>query len=379
MTVFRQPAIVLLACLAALIMAVAVGLAFSFRHTLYVLIGFAAGIALYHASFGFTGAWRRFLREGKGVGLRAQLVMLAVTCLVFFPLMAREQVFGQDIYGFVNPLGLALAFGAFIFGIGMQLGGGCGSGTLYTAGGGSTRMLVTLAAFIAGSLLATAHFPVWDAWPSLPGVSLVESFGAPLALLLCLGLFALCYAASLLYERNRHGMAEITGWSGHWLTGPWPLIAGALALALVNIATLLASGIPWGITSAFALWGAKFAAASGVDVASWPYWQGQQALTQSVFADRTSLMDFALMLGALAAAGLAGKFSPQARLPLLSLLAAIIGGLLMGYGARLATGCNIGAFFSGIASGSLHGFVWLVFAIPGNALGVRLRPLFALD
>ncbi len=142
---------------------------------------------------------------------------------------------------------------------------------------------------------------------------------------------------SLLYERRRHGMAEVAGWGGHWLTGPWPLLAGALALAAVNIATLLASGIPWGITSAFALWGAKIAQSVGVNVAAWPYWQGQQALTQSVFADRTSLMDFALMLGALAASGLAGKFSPQARLPLLSLLAAILGGLLMGYGARLAT------------------------------------------
>ncbi len=146
-----------MACLATLVMAGAVGLLFSLRHVFYVLIGFAAGIALYHASFGFTAAWRRFLREGKGVGLRAQLVMLAVTCLVFFPLLAREQVFGQDLYGFVNPLGLALALGAFLFGIGMQLGGGCGSGTLYTAGGGSSRMIVTLAAFIAGSLIATAH------------------------------------------------------------------------------------------------------------------------------------------------------------------------------------------------------------------------------
>ena len=43
--------------------------------------------------------------------------------------------------------------GAFVFGIGMQLGGGCASGTLYTVGGGSTRMLATLGAFIVGSLL----------------------------------------------------------------------------------------------------------------------------------------------------------------------------------------------------------------------------------
>jgi len=51
----------------------------------------------------------------------------------------------------------------------------------------------------------------------------------------------------------------------------------------------------------------------------------------------------------------------------------------MGIGARLSTGCNIGAFFSGMASGSLHGLVWIVFAIPGNTLGARLRPWFGME
>jgi hypothetical protein len=51
----------------------------------------------------------------------------------------------------------------------------------------------------------------------------------------------------------------------------------------------------------------------------------------------------------------------------------------MGYGARLAFGCNIGAFFSGIASGSLHGWVWFVFGLIGSVLGVALRPRFGMS
>ena len=89
-------------------------------------------------------------------------------------------------------------------------------------------------------------------------------------------------------------------------------------------------------------------------------------------------MNFGVMLGALAAAGFAGRFAPSLRMPWRSVLAAVVGGLLMGLGARMSTGCNIGAFFSGFASGSLHGLVWLVFAIPGNVIGVRLRPLFGM-
>ena len=92
----------------------------------------------------------------------------------------------------------------------------------------------------------------------------------------------------------------------------------------------------------------------------------------------TSVMNVGIVLGALAAAGLAGRYQPVWRLPLRSVAAAVIGGLLLGYGARLAFGCNIGAYFSGIASGSLHGWVWFAAALAGNVIGTRLRPLFDL-
>ena len=48
-------------------------------------------------------------------------------------------------------------------------------------------------------------------------------------------------------------------------------------------------------------------------------------------------------------------------------------GLVLGYSARLAFGCNVGAYFSGIASGSLHGWVWFACAFAGSVFGVRLR------
>jgi uncharacterized protein len=93
----------------------------------------------------------------------------------------------------------------------------------------------------------------------------------------------------------------------------------------------------------------------------------------------TSVMDFGIILGALLAAGVAGKFKPGWKVPARSLIAAVLGGLLLGYGARLAYGCNIGAYFSGIASSSLHGWLWLVAAFLGSILGTRLRPWFGLS
>ena len=149
---------------------------------------------------------------------------------------------------------------------------------------------------------------------------------------------------------------------------------GAIMIAVVGIATFLVLGRPWGITSGFALWGGKILNTLGVPVTDWPYWQWQKgALEASVFADATSVMNFGILLGAMAAAALAGRFAPVWKLSRLDLTTAIVGGLLMGYGARLAYGCNIGAYLGGIVSGSMHGWLWLVFAFVGSLIGTRLR------
>jgi uncharacterized protein len=367
--------------------AIALAEAYGWRQGALFVLGGALGIVLYHALFGFTSAWRVFIANGRGAGLRAQMVMLAVAVLLFFPTLAHGTLFGQPVHGEYGAVGISVLVGAFMFGLGMQLGGGCASGTLYTAGGGNTRMLATLAFFIIGSAIGAWHLPWWSATPNIGSISLIKSLGWLPALALSLAGFAAIAVLTIVIERRWHGglrsgvETDRRGWR-RFLHGPWPLLAGAVALALGNFATLYLAGRPWGITSAFALWGSKIFAATGVDVASWGYWQPVErakALQASVFADITSIMDFGIMLGALLASGLAGKFHPGWRVPLRSLIAAVLGGLLLGYGARLAYGCNIGAYFSGIASASVHGWLWLAAAFVGSVLGTYLRPLFGLS
>lgn len=380
----NRPATPLLAVALLLVGALALTFAVSGRQALLFIVGGALGLVLYHAAFGFTSAWRVLLNERRGAGLRAQMVMLAIAVLLFFPALSAGTLFGEPVRGLVAPAGTSVVVGAFIFGIGMQLGGGCASGTLFTVGGGNARMLVTLLFFIIGGVVATHHLDWWSALPSLPPTSIVTSLGLVPALLVSLGLFAAIAAISIRLERARHGSLEHSapgehqGWQ-RFLRGPWPLIWGAVLLALLNFATLALAGRPWGITSAFALWGAKVLQGSGVDVAAWAFWQqpaNAQALAAPLWEDITTVMDIGIVVGALLAAGLAGRFAPNLNIPLRSLIAAVVGGLLLGYGSRLAYGCNIGAYFSGIASGSLHGWLWLVAAFIGNGVGVRLRPFF---
>ena len=370
------------ACVAALATAV------DGRLAALLVVGGLAGLALHHALFGFASSTRRLLVEGRGAGVRAQLLMLAAASIAFAPLLAGGSAFGQGLAGALAPVGISVAVGAFLFGIGMQLGGGCASGTLTGAGGGSVRMAITLAAFIAGSVIGTAHLPWWLAQPRLAALSIPETLGWPAGVALQLAAIGLLALGAIALERRRHGGHEPlvwgTGrdWRTQLLQGGWPLAWGALALALLNLATLLIAGHPWSVTWGFALWGASLADALGFGIADWTFWQWPRparALDAGVAHDTVSVMNVGLILGALLGAALAGRFARRRRLHFGAVASAVIGGLLLGYGARLAFGCNIGAFFSGIASGSAHGWLWLLAALPGAWVGVRLRPLFGLD
>lgn len=336
---------------------------------LATLIGGGAGVALYHASFGFTAGWRRLVTEGRSAGIRAQFLLIGLTSLVSFPLIGW---YGAS--GFVQPIGVGLIFGSFIFGMGMQLGGGCGSGTLFVVGGGSTRMVITLSCFILGSVVGVAHLPWWNELPRMKAVSLIREFGPVPALILSFALMAALALAATWWERRKYGALEPARKTGSLLKGPWSPWLGAIALAGIGIATFLVLNRPWGITSAFGLWGAKTFYALGVPVDHWTLERWSQgSLNRSVFASSTSVMNFGIILGAMAAAGMAARWKPVFNLSFTDIWTAVIGGLLMGYGARLGYGCNIGAYLGGLVSGSLHGWVWGIAAFAGSSLVSRLR------
>ncbi len=351
------------------------------RQVALLAIGIAMGVTLYHAAYSFSAGWRRLLLDRDLTAVTAQLIMIAVAVVLFAPVLAG--VFGRAPGGAVAPVSLAMAFGAFVFGIGMQLGGGCASGTLYTAGGANLRMVVVLLFFCLGGFWASLDLSWWMQSPALGSVSLGRTFGWVEATLLQLAMLAAIWGTLRASGARVYGRLWIARpWTlASLATGPWPLLLAAGLLAGLNLLTLLVAGHPWSITWGFALWTAKIAATLGWDPAASAFWSGgfqQAALARPVWADTVSVMNFGILAGAFAAAAAAGRVAPTWRLPLPSLAAAVIGGLMMGYGARLAFGCNIGALFSGIASFSLHGWVWIAAAVSGAVVGAKLRPLFRL-
>jgi uncharacterized membrane protein YedE/YeeE len=363
----------------------ALALPYGWRHGALFLVGGALGVVLYHAAFGFTAAFRALVSVGDTRGLRAQMLMLAVATILFAPMLSGATFLGDDVAGAVAPASLTVLLGAFVFAIGMQLAGGCGSGCLFNLGGGATAMIVALLGFAAGSLVATAHAGFWSGFPSLGAISLGDTVGWGPAVAIQLAAFALIVVASKAYERRRLGETRplrppVKGWR-RLVHGPWPLAAGAVGLAVLNALVVVLAGHPWGVTWGITLTGAKLASALGIDLSRIAFWSDgfpAQALAAPLAADQTAMMDAGIVLGALLAAGLAGRFR-AGRVPLVRALVALGGGLLLGYGARLAFGCNIGAYFSGIASTSLHGWLWLAGALLGTPVGVALRRRAGVD
>ena len=139
---------------------------------------------------------------------------------------------------------------------------------------------------------------------------------------------------------------------------PFTYVTGAILLSVLQIALLASSGNPWGVSGTFTNWGAWLFEAVGGSVDKWFYFSSagaQNTLNAGFLNDPGSMQNLGIIVGALLATLLASQFKIKKIKSVKQVVAAILGGLLMGYGARLAFGCNIGALFSGISSLSLSG------------------------
>ena len=355
---------VVLMATAGLVLAVLVVLDTGARGVALFALGGALGAVFLGFQYGFASAWRRFLVAGEATGLAAHFLLIGLCALVFL----SAPSLGLAAAGSVAPVSVSLVIGAFIFGIGMQLANGCGSGVLFSFGGGSGRMMVALPFFVFGSLVGSFLLPSALEWGSLGQMPIAIAGNAVATAVFNLALIA-PVGGGFFWLARRRGEAM-----------PRRLIAGTVIIAVLCWLVFALSGHPWGVTFGFTLWGAKIAAALGVPVENYAFWQWpgpRRALEHSVLADVSSLMDFGMVLGAGAMAAVSGGLR-QDWPPFRQLVGAALGGVLMGIGARLGFGCNIGAFLAGIASGSLHGWIWFVMAMAGSWVGIRARPSFGL-
>lgn len=164
-----------------------------------------------------------------------------------------------------------------------------------------------------------------------------------------------------------------------WGKNPYTYVTAAILLSLFQIVTFAVTRNPWGVSNAFAYWGAWVFEAIGGSVDKWYFFAGEgaQSILENGFLNHAaSWRNLGVIAGALAATLLASGFKIKKIKSPKQIVAAVLGGLMMGYGARIALGCNIGALYSGISSLALSGWVFAIGLFIGAILGSKLLVKF---
>jgi len=130
---------------------------------------------------------------------------------------------------------------------------------------------------------------------------------------------------------------------------PWPVIPAALLVGTLNV-FLFAFDRPWTASDGLRNWGDWLFQLLGIvhrpDLISPLLYSG-------------SILNLGLLLGAFAAALLSREFGIKPA-PMAELIKGGIGGIMMGGGAVLSFGCNIGGFFSALSALSLSGLAMML-------------------
>jgi uncharacterized membrane protein YedE/YeeE len=140
----------------------------------------------------------------------------------------------------------------------------------------------------------------------------------------------------------------------------WPVWVGGVLFGMLNV-LLFAYERPWSAADGVRNWGDWMFNTLGVTKST--------IIAPHLYS--TSVLNLGIIGGALAAALLARQF--QIRMaPPWELLKGLVGGGLMGVGASLAFGCNIGGFFSAMSALSMAGVAMMAGLIAGVFVGLKL-------
>ena len=365
---------------------------------LYWAVGLSIGAVLSRGRVCFAGAFRDLVLMRNGVMLRAVLVGIAVA----LPAYALIQYRAVPNAGFgalppnahITPLGLNLVVGGLLFGVGMVVAGGCVSGTLYRIGEGYLASWASLGGILVGLQLASYSWNIW--WIAhiqyAPMVWLPASVGYAGAVALSLAALAAAYMAILWWESRDAGppmpplagravvapigfAAQLAAIKNTILVKGWPPLIAVAALAWLNVASYLIDH-PIGVTGELASWADRAASLLAIGAPALlgtDLFAGCNLVLENLgLVSSRTMLDGGLIVGAFLAASGAGEFKLRAPRQKRRYVQSAVGGVAMGYGAGIAVGCTLGAFFSAIPSLGLNGWVFGLALLAGAAVGVQV-------
>lgn len=376
---------------------------------LSLVTGLFFGYIMTRSRFGFAGGIKKIFVTGEGSLTKALLVMFGVTIIAMAGLqwaaaadgaVVKYLVEGNAVKipasGSVKTLNLATIIGGFIFGVGMMLAGGCASGTLTDLGEGAFRSAIALLFFAVGSVPGLSALYAFDqsSWADFSTiVYLPHYFGYIGATVISLLLLLVLYMITRKYEsfRRKEGHFEELEYAENdkplaenkndslfsfktyhkFFMERWSFMTGGFLLALMFMFVVNTTGKDWGVTSAYARWGVAIFDKLGFDMTGPAFASYYEVVQQGLINDGGTIRNIAIIFGSTIAFLLAGKFKFDFNFNLKDAGYYAFGGFLMGFGARMAKGCNIGALYSAISNFSLHGWAFLIALSLGGIFGLK--------
>ena len=379
--------------------------------TMYLVTGLLFGYILTRARFGFAGGVKKIYMTGEGSLSKALLIMFAVTIVAMAGVhwgavvldggsMAAVPEKGDAALpaaGSVKPLNLAVIIGGFLFGMGMIMAGGCASGTLTDLGEGAVRSAIALLFFTIGAVFghgmryvfdqsALSNFATEIYFPNVVGYigAVLVSVVFLLILYVIVGKYETFRKKDgsyqeLKYSENERPLEEQEEFNlfsyktyHKFFVERWSYLTGGLLIAVMFIFVVNTTGTDWGVTGVYTHWGVALLQKFGFEFNN-PAFSGiAKTVNNGLINHAGTMRNLGIIFGSALALLLASKFEFDYDFNLYDASMYAIGGLLMGFGARFAKGCNIGALYAAISNFSLHGWAFLVALSLGGLTALKM-------
>ncbi|MDO5734529.1 MAG: YeeE/YedE family protein [Eubacteriales bacterium] len=381
-----------------------------------LVVGIGLGYTLTRSYLGFAGSVNRAYATGSTRLMRTLMYMFSLSATFTAALLLFKDP-AADFDLWINPINFGLLLGGLLFGYGMTFSSCCASGVLTDMVTEFPKAIVTLIFFGLGVFIG---FPIQRsaAWVQKSwfhsssfenGVFLVDWFkGGPLsgylaAVLLTLLFAGIVVACSFAYEKKRKSEGRLHQVPAEALqdnlekvkvedfklfshqtyqklfVDPWSLATGAVILTLIFTSLMAVTGAGWGASTPFGNWFGKLLYSFGVDADALATFTKGSAdpFVNPFFSIPSNVQNFGIILGTAIYLLTAGKLVETAKsafkLHWWQFLLFAMGGLSMGFGTRLANGCNVGALYTPIANFSLSGWIWFLMMVLGGVIGNKLQ------
>ena len=379
-----------------------------------LIVGLGLGYTLTRSSMGFAGSVNRAYNTGSTRLLRVLMLMFVITAVASVAFLYN----GTAGYGlWINPINFGLILGGLFFGFGMTFSVCCASGVLTDLVTGLPRALITLlffgmGVFIGFPLQSTKSW-ITDSWFTsgtgfngvyLPDLFVNDGLNGYLGASIVTIVLALIFAAlAFRYENSRKNKNTYTGVCSEleqygvvdkettdknytiklfseegykkMFVIPWTMEKGAAVIAGIFVLLMGVTKSGWGASTPYGLWFGRLLIAVGVspEVVSDFSTKSLKSFCMPFFEHSVSVQNVGIVLGTLICLLLGGNFvkvfTSELKINLREAGLFAMGGLFMGFGTRLANGCNVGALYTPIANFSLSGWIFLVVLVLGGIIG----------